>query len=75
MYEHGPPAPEGLRRLEVTHRVAMETLRMYPVIPALTRTVAIPSNLGVTGVPAGTEIMLGTTVGHHLPEYFRAGAL
>ena len=70
MYEHGPPAPEGLRRLEVTHRVAMETLRMYPVIPALTRTAANSFEFGGYRVPAGTEIMLGTTVGHHLPEYF-----
>ena len=70
MYEHGPPTPEGLRRLEVTHRVAMEMLRMYPVIPALTRTTANSFEFGGYWVPAGTEIMLGTTVGHHLPEYF-----
>ena len=70
MYEHGPPTPEGLRRLEVTHRVAMETLRMYPVIPALTRTTANSFEFGGYRVPAGTEIMLGTTVGHHLPEHF-----
>ena len=70
MYEHGPPTPEGLRGLEVTHRVAMETLRMYPVIPALTRTTANSFEFGGYRVPAGTEIMLGTTVGHHLPEYF-----
>ena len=38
MYERGPPTPEGLRKLDVTHRVALETLRMYPIIPALTRT-------------------------------------
>ena len=70
MYEHGPPTPEGLRKLEVTHRVAMESLRMYPVIPALTRTV--PNTFEFEGyrVPARSEILLGTTVGHHLPEYF-----
>ena len=70
IYEHGPPTPEGLRRLEVTHRVAMETLRMYPVIPALTRTVSNSFEFEGYRVPARSEILLGTTVGHHLPEYF-----
>ena len=71
MYEQGPPTPEGLRNLEVTHRVAMETLRMYPVIPALLRTVSNSFEFGGYHVPAGTDILLGTTVGHHLPEYFQ----
>ena len=70
IYEHGPPTPEGLRKLDVTHRVAMETLRMYPVIPALTRTVSNSFEFEGYRVPARSEILLGTTVGHHLPEYF-----
>jgi len=71
MYEeHGAPTPQGMRKLDVTHRVAMETLRMYPVVPALTRRVSNSFEFGGYRVPAGTEIMLGTTVGHHLPEFF-----
>jgi len=70
IYEHGPPTPEGLRKLDVTQRVAMETLRMYPVIPALTRTVSNSFEFEGYRVPARSEILLGTTVGHHLPEYF-----
>ena len=70
MYERGAPTPEGLRKLDVTHRVALEALRMYPVVPALTRTVANSFEFGGYRVPAGTELLLGTTVGHHLPEYF-----
>ena len=68
--EHGSPTPAGMRKLDVTHRVALETLRMYPVVPALTRTVSNSFEFGGYRVPAGTEIMLGTTVGHHLPDYF-----
>ena len=68
--EHGAPTPAGMRKLDVTHRVALETLRMYPVVPALTRTVSNSFEFGGYQVPAGSEIMLGTTVGHHLPEYF-----
>ena len=70
MYERGAPTPEGLRKLDVTHRIAMETMRMYPVVPALTRTVSNSFEFGGYRVPAGAEVMLGTTVGHHMPEYF-----
>ena len=70
IYERGPPTPEGLRKLDVTHRVALETLRMYPVVPALTRTVSNSFEFGGYRVPAGAQAMLGTTVSHHLPECF-----
>ena len=70
MYDHGPPAPERLRKLDVTHRVALETLRMYPIIPALTRTASNSFEFGGYKVPAGAQLMLGTTVSHHLPECF-----
>lgn len=70
MYEHGPPTPERLRKLDVTHRIALETLRFYPIIPALTRTVSNSFDFDGYRVPAGAEVMLGTTVGHHLPECF-----
>ena len=70
MYRDGPPTPEGLRRLDVTHRAALETMRMYPVVPALTRTVANSFEFEGYRIPAGAQVLLGTTVGHHLPEYF-----
>ena len=70
MYQNGPPTPEGLRGLDVTRRVALETMRMYPVVPALTRTVANSFEFEGYRVPAGAQVLLGTTVGHHLPEYF-----
>ena len=71
MYENGGgPTSEGLRELDVTHRVAMETLRMYPVVPALTRIASNSFEFGGYQVPAGAQLMLGTTVSHHLPECF-----
>lgn len=70
MYEQGPPTPEGLRQLDVTRRVALETMRMYPLVPALTRTVSNSFEFEGYLVPAGAQVLLGTTVGHHLPEYF-----
>ena len=36
----GTLTADSLRTLDVTHRVALETLRMYPIAPAITRTVS-----------------------------------
>ncbi len=70
MYDDGPHIPEGLRALDVTRRVALETMRMYPVVPALNRTVSNSFEFAGYRVPAGAQVLLGTTVGHHLEEYF-----
>ena len=70
MYEHGPPTPAALRKLDITHRIALETLRMYPVVPALPRIVSNSFEFGGYQVPAGAQVLLGTTVSHHLPECF-----
>ena len=70
MFDGGPATAEGLGKLDVTHRVALETLRMYPVVPAITRTASNSFEFGGYRVPAGAELMLGTTVSHHLPECF-----
>ena len=61
---------EGLHRLDVTKRIFLETLRMYPVIPGLTRTAANSFEFGGYTVPAGSKIIVGNTVAHHLPHCF-----
>ena len=48
----------------------METLRTYPVIPGLTRTAANSFEFGGYTVPAGSKIIVGNTVAHHLPHCF-----
>ena len=60
----------GLRELDVTRRVVLETLRMYPAIPGLMRTVANSFEFGGYTVPARANVIIGNTVSHHLPEYF-----
>ena len=70
MYEQGPPTPEALAKLDVTRRVALETLRFYPVIPVLQRIVSNSFDFMGYQVPAGAQILIGSTVGHHLEEYF-----
>ena len=61
---------QGLRELDVTRRVVLETLRMYPAIPGLMRTVANSFEFAGYTVPARADIILGNTVPHSLSEYF-----
>ena len=70
MFKHGKLTVRGLRTLDVTHRIALETLRMYPVIPVLPRTVSNSFEFAGYRIPAGANILLGTTVSHRLAECF-----
>jgi cytochrome P450 len=66
----GDLSAQALRQLDLTHRTAMETLRMYPIAPALTRTVAEPFEFGGYRFEPGTNVIIGTTVSHYLPQFF-----
>lgn len=66
----GPLTPSVLGSLDVTHRVALETLRLYPIAPAITRTVTNTFDFGGYTIPAGERVIVATTVAHHLPECF-----
>ena len=69
-FAHGTLTAEAVRRLDVTHRVALETLRMYPIAPAITRTVSNTFEFAGYTIPAGEKVIVATTVPHHLPQYF-----
>ena len=70
VFEDGLVPGEGVRRLDVARRVAMETLRLHPVSPAVLRTVSNSFDFAGHHVPAGTLVMVGTAVGHALEKYF-----
>ncbi len=61
---------EGLRRLDISRRAVMETLRLHPVSPAVLRTVSNSFEFAGHTVPAGELVMIGTAVGHGLEENF-----
>ncbi len=61
---------QGLRDCDVTHRILLETLRMYPVSSGQLRTVTNTFEFAGYTVPAGTTVIIGNTVPHHLPECF-----
>ena len=69
-FAHGTLTAEAVRRLDVTHRVALETLRMYPIAPAISRTVSNTFEFAGYTIPAGEKVIVATTVPHHLPLYF-----
>jgi cytochrome P450 len=61
------PTPEKIQHLDVTHRALLETLRRYPIAPAVQRTVTQPFEFGGYRVDAGGRIFIGTTVPHFDP--------
>ena len=66
----GTPTVAAVRRLDVTHRVAKETLRMYPIVPATVRMTMNSFEFAGYQVEAGTPVMMAMSVPHYLPEYF-----
>ena len=70
LFAGGEPTAERLRGMDVTHRIAMEVMRMYPVTPAVRRTVTSSFDFGGYRVPAGEELLFGMAVTHFLPEHF-----
>ena len=70
LFTDGEPTWEGLSEMDVTHRAAMEAMRMYPVAPLLFRTVTNAFEFGGYRIPAGENVIVATTVPHYLPECF-----
>ena len=69
-FASGVPDIGMLRQADVTKRVAMEALRMYPPFPALVRVASQPFEFGGYRIGEGERIIVGTTVPHYLPECF-----
>lgn len=60
----------ALASLDVISRAMMESLRMWPVVPAIVRTVSNAFDFEGYRIPAGEQVMVATSVPHHLEEYF-----
>jgi cytochrome P450 len=68
LFAAGPPTPDRLRKADVLHRALLETMRRYPIAPAVQRTVVKPFEFAGYRVDAGQRIFIGTTVAHFIPE-------
>ena len=70
LFERSSPSLKDLRQLDVIHRVALETLRLYPLSPATKRTVANSFEFAGYHVPAGEQVLIGYAVPQLMEEYF-----
>ena len=70
LFGRGTPAPGDLRGLDVTHRVALETMRVYPLGAAVPRVVANSFEFAGYAVPAGERVLIGIALPHRMAEYF-----
>lgn len=70
LFEGHLNGPSALATLDVISRAMMESLRMWPVIPSIVRTVSNSFDFEGYRIPAGEQVMVATSVPHHLEEYF-----
>ena len=70
LFARGMPTVRDLRRLDVTHRVAMETMRCYSLTPMIQRTVSNSFEFEGYKVPAGASLALALSVPHYMEEHF-----
>ena len=70
LFEDGEAAWSDIRRMDVLHRTALETLRMYPTVPMLARTVTNSFEFSGYRIEAGEAVFAATSVPHYLPECF-----
>jgi len=64
------PTLESVNRLVYAGRVLQETLRLYPAVAWLTRTVAIDDRIAGHLVPAGARVMLAAKLYQSDPEFW-----
>ena len=70
LFANGVPTPDQLRKLDVLHRVVIETLRRYPIAPATQRRVASAFAFGGYRVEADTNVLIATGLPHFMAEFF-----
>ena len=71
LFAGGTPTVGALRELDVIHRAAMETIRLYPLVPALLpRTVSNSFEFAGYRIAAGETVLVANTMPHLMPEYF-----
>ena len=66
----GGVTAEKAAAMDVTRRVALETLRMYPVAPAIPRQVVNTFEFAGYTIPSGTSVLVATSVPHRLAEHY-----
>lgn len=64
------PSVKDLRALDVTHRAAMETLRLYPISVTLPRTAANSFRFEGHEIRSGDPVLVAHALAHMMEEYY-----
>ncbi len=72
LWAEGDPSEDdfSLDRIDVTHRVMMEALRMSPIVPMSLRTVMNTCVVEGYELPVGAQLLIAQTATHYLEEVF-----
>jgi cytochrome P450 len=70
LFSSGAPEPAVLKELPALRGAVMETMRLYAIAPFLGRTAVRSFNYGSYAVQAGEDLLLATTLPHHLAECY-----
>ena len=72
LWAEGDPSADDLSRdrIDVTHRVLMETLRMSPIVPMSMRTVMNTCVVEGYELPVGAKLVIAQTATHYSEEAF-----
>jgi cytochrome P450 len=70
LFAAGVPEAKAFRAMPVTHAVAMETLRLYPVAGTLFRNAARDFEFGGHHFVKGEAILVASAATHFTPKYF-----
>ncbi len=70
LFGAGLPTGEALGRSPLLHTFVMETMRLHPIAPAMSRTLIQDIEFAGHKLPAGTSLIVGTTVSHGLDKLY-----
>lgn len=70
-FADGLPTAASLRNMPLTHAVALETLRLYPVAGTLPRTAARDFEFAGYTIPKGEQFMIATAAPHFSSKFYK----
>ncbi|MCA9970254.1 MAG: cytochrome P450 [Anaerolineales bacterium] len=70
VFADGMPTPMEMRQMDVLHRTAMETLRLYPIAGVLPRTAAQDFEFEGYPIRKGEFFMCATAASHFSPDIY-----
>ena len=72
LFADGDPQPDDIDRsvIDVTHRLIMESMRMYPIVPMSVRNVMNTCVVEDFELPEGSQIFVAQTAAHYMEDTF-----